>query len=68
MFRKPKSRLRALFHRDDIGDEIEAHIEQLTDEFVSQGVRWTESARWTPSAMAIRILRRGPARYQRQTT
>src|SRR6266849_9065206 len=38
MLRKLKLRLRALFRRDDIGDELTMHLEQLTDELIAQGL------------------------------
>lgn len=38
MFRKLRLRLRALFHRNDIGDELRSHLEQLTDELMAQGL------------------------------
>jgi predicted permease len=38
MVRKLKLRFRALFRPDDIGDEIELHIEQLADELVAEGL------------------------------
>lgn len=38
MFRKLKLRLRALTRRDDISDEMELHIDQLTDEFAARGL------------------------------
>lgn len=38
MLRKLRLRLRALLRRDDIGDEIEAHVQQLMDELLAQGL------------------------------
>ena len=38
MGRRFRLRLRALFHPDDIGEEIELHIAQLTEELVAQGL------------------------------
>src|SRR5215831_6677363 len=38
MFRKLKLRLRAWFRRDDAGDEVALHLEQLTDELMAQGM------------------------------
>jgi predicted permease len=38
MFRKLKLRLRALFRRDEIGDETALHLEQLTAEFIAHGL------------------------------
>ena len=38
MLRILKLRLRALFHCSDIGDELSAHLEQLTDELIAQGL------------------------------
>ena len=44
MLRKLKLRLRALFHRNEIGDEINLHLEQLTNELISQGLSPREAA------------------------
>jgi hypothetical protein len=44
VFRRFKLRLRALFRRDDIGAEFEAHLGQLTDELISQGLSPQEAA------------------------
>jgi len=38
MLRKLKLRLRALFRRDDIGDELTLHLEQLTGELIAGGL------------------------------
>jgi putative ABC transport system permease protein len=38
VFRRLKLRLRALFHRSDVGEEIELHIERLADELAAQGL------------------------------
>src|SRR5262245_41788823 len=43
MLRKLKLRVRALFHRDEIDDEFQLHLEQLTDEFISQGMSPAEA-------------------------
>jgi predicted permease len=61
VFRKLKLRFRALFHSQAIGDEIELHIERLTDEFVAQGL--------TPREARIAARRQfgSPARIQEQS-
>ena len=61
MFRKLKLRFRALFRRNDIGDEIELHIERLTDEFVAQGLNPWEAR------IAARRQFGSPARIQEQS-
>jgi putative ABC transport system permease protein len=38
MLRKLRLRIRALFRRDDPGDEIASHVEQLTEELMAQGL------------------------------
>ncbi|HEV2448398.1 MAG TPA: ADOP family duplicated permease [Candidatus Sulfopaludibacter sp.] len=43
MFRKLKLRLRALFRRGEIDAEIEAHVQQLADEFLAQGMSPAEA-------------------------
>ena len=43
MLRKLKLRLRALFRRDHIGDELTLHLEQLTDELIAQGLSLQEA-------------------------
>ena len=45
MFRRIKLPFRALFRRDDIGDELAVHIEQLADELVAQGLSPLEARR-----------------------
>ncbi len=45
MIRKLKLRLRALFRRDDIGNELTLHLEQLTDELIAQGLNPQEARR-----------------------
>ncbi len=61
MLRKLKLRLRALFRREDIGDEIELHIDQLTEELVAQGL--------SPREARIAATRQfgSPARIQEQS-
>ena len=61
MFRKLKLRFRALFRRNDIGDEIELHIERLADEFVAQGLNPWEAR------IAARRQFGSPARIQEQS-
>jgi len=61
VFRKLKLRFRALFRRNDIGDEIELHIERLTDEFVAQGLNPWEAR------IAARRQFGSPARIQEQS-
>lgn len=44
MFTKLKLRWRALFRKNDIGDEYQAHLEQLTDHLIAQGLSPQEAA------------------------
>jgi len=61
VLRKFKLRLRALYRREDIGAEIELHIEQLTEELVAQGL--------SPRDARIAATRQfgNPARIQEQS-
>jgi putative ABC transport system permease protein len=43
MFRKLKLKLRALFRRNELDDEIVLHVAQLTAEFVAQGMSLPEA-------------------------
>jgi hypothetical protein len=43
MFRKSRLRLRALFHRDDVNQEYQAHLDQLTDELIQEGMSRSEA-------------------------
>lgn len=45
MLRRLRLRLRALFQPHDVQDELELHIEQLTDQFIAQGLTPAEAAR-----------------------
>lgn len=44
MLRKLRLRLRAFLSPDDLRDELEFHIEQLTDQYVSEGMEPREAA------------------------
>ena len=61
MLRKLKLRFRALFHRQAIGDEIELHIERLTEEFAAQGLTPREAR------LAARRQFGSPARIQERS-
>jgi predicted permease len=61
VLRKLKLRFRALFHRQAISDEIELHIERLTEEFVAQGLTPREAR------LAARRQFGSPTRIQEQS-
>jgi predicted permease len=43
MLRKLRLRLRALLHRDELDDELQLHLEQLTAEYAAQGLTEKEA-------------------------